>query len=300
MRSEDAMSSTSPDPREPSRLVVFLRETWDELLSAPFAAKAGMLCTLLYALIVILAPVLAPHWESEVFPQAFAPWSEEHVLGTDNLGRDMLSRLLYGTRNTVLISLAATLIAFSMGASLGMFAALAPKWFDQTLSRLVDILMAIPSLIFALMLLSVFGSGLLNIVLIIAALDATRVYRLTRAVAMNIAVMDFVEVARLRGEHKAWIAWNEILPNIFPYLLAEFGFRFCFVFLTISSLSFLGVGIQPPTADLGSMVRDTASLITYGDISPLLPAGMIAILTIAVNFVVDWALNKTSGLYNEQ
>jgi len=294
------MSSTSPDPSEPSRLVVFMGESWDELLSAPFAAKAGMLCTILYALIVILAPVLAPYWESEVFPQAFAPWSEEHILGTDNLGRDLLSRLLYGTRNTVLISLAATLIAFAMGASLGMFAALAPKWFDQTLSRVVDILMAIPSLIFALMLLSVFGSGLLNIVLIIAALDATRVYRLTRAVAMNIAVMDFVEVARLRGEHKAWIAWNEILPNIFPYLLAEFGFRFCFVFLTISSLSFLGVGIQPPTADLGSMVRDTASLITYGDISPLLPAGMIAILTIAVNFVVDWALNKTSGLYNEQ
>jgi len=294
------MSSTSPDPSEPSRLVVFMGESWDELLSAPFAAKAGMLCTILYALIVILAPVLAPYWESEVFPQAFAPWSEEHILGTDNLGRDLLSRLLYGTRNTVLISLAATLIAFAMSASLGMFAALAPKWFDQTLSRVVDILMAIPSLIFALMLLSVFGSGLLNIVLIIAALDATRVYRLTRAVAMNIAVMDFVEVARLRGEHKAWIAWNEILPNIFPYLLAEFGFRFCFVFLTISSLSFLGVGIQPPTADLGSMVRDTASLITYGDISPLLPAGMIAILTIAVNFVVDWALNKTSGLYNEQ
>jgi peptide/nickel transport system permease protein len=159
--------------------------------------------------------------------------------------------------------------------------------------------MAIPQLIFALVLLSIVGTSVVNLVLIIAVLDSTRVFRLSRAVAVNVAVMDFVEAARLQGEKLGWIMSREILPNILPPLVAEFGLRFCFVFLTVSALSFLGVGMQPPTADWGSMVRENATLITYGDITPLLPAGAIALLTVAVNFVVDWFLHKTSGLRNE-
>jgi len=148
-------------------------------------------------------------------------------------------------------------------------------------------------------LLSIVGTSVVNLVLIIAVLDSTRVFRLSRAVAVNVAVMDFVEAARLQGEKLGWIMSREILPNILPPLVAEFGLRFCFVFLTVSALSFLGVGMQPPTADWGSMVRENATLITYGDITPLLPAGAIALLTVAVNFVVDWFLHKTSGLRNE-
>jgi peptide/nickel transport system permease protein len=159
--------------------------------------------------------------------------------------------------------------------------------------------MAIPQLIFALVLLSIVGVSVVNLILIIAVLDSTRVFRLSRAVAMNVAVMDYVEAARLQGEKIGWIMSREILPNILPPLAAEFGLRFCFVFLTVSALSFLGVGIQPPTADWGSMVRENATLITYGDITPLLPAGAIALLTVAVNFVVDWFLHKTSGLRHE-
>ena len=127
-------------------------------------------------------------------------------------------------------------------------------------------------------------------------LDSTRVFRLTRAVAMNVVVMDFVEAARLRGERLGWIMSARSCRTSLPPLVAEFGLRFCFVFLTISALSFLGLGIQPPTADWGSMVRENATLITYGDVTPLLPAGAIALLTVAVNFVVDWFLHKTSGL----
>jgi peptide/nickel transport system permease protein len=134
------------------------------------------------------------------------------------------------------------------------------------------------------------------LVLIIAVLDSTRVFRLTRAVAMNVVVLDFVESARLQGERLLWVMTREVLPNILSPLVAEFGLRFCFVFLTIAALSFLGLGIQPPAADWGSMVRENASLITYGDITPLLPAGAIALLTVGVNFVVDWFLHKTSGL----
>jgi peptide/nickel transport system permease protein len=113
---------------------------------------------------------------------------------------------------------------------------------------------------------------------------------------MNIVVMDFVETARLRGEGAWWVVTREILPNAAPTLLAEFGLRFCFVFLFISALSFLGLGIQPPTADLGSIVRENAILISFGDYTPLVAAAAIALLTVGVNFVVDWMLQITSGL----
>ena len=228
-------------------------------------------------------------------------------LGTDQIGRDIYSRLIYGAQNTVGIAFATTCLAFFVGGSLGFLAAIVGGWLDQILSRTVDVLMAIPALIFALLLMtiaSVWSNQLgidrtLFMILIIAMIDSTRVYRLARAVGQNIVVMDYVEAAKLRGEGLWWIIWREVLPNAMPPLVAEFGLRFCFVFLFISALSFLGLGIQPPTADWGSMVRDNATLITYGDITPLLPAGAIALLTVAVNFVVDFFLHKTSGLRDE-
>jgi peptide/nickel transport system permease protein len=208
----------------------------------------------------------------------------------------MLSRLIYGARNSVGIAFMTTMLSFIIGSALGLTAAITRGWIDQALSRAVDVLMSIPQLIFALVLLSIMGSSILNLVMIIAVLDCTRVFRLSRSVAQGVVVMDYVEAARLRGEKLPWIMRREILPNIMAPLVAEFGLRFCFVFLTMSALSFLGLGIQPPTADWGSMVRDNAALITYGDVTPLLPAGAIALLTVAMNFVVDWFLHKTSGL----
>jgi peptide/nickel transport system permease protein len=182
---------------------------------------------------------------------------------------------------------------------MGMLVAILGGWYDTVISRIVDILMAVPSLVFALLILTIMGTSIPTLVLVIAVLDSTRVFRITRAAAMNIAVMDFVEVARLRGEGLGWVIRKEILPNITAPLLAEFGLRFCFVFLFIAALSFLGLGIQPPTADWGSMVRDNATLINYDDITPLLPAAAIALLTVGVNFVVDWLLHASSGLRDD-
>ena len=277
-----------------------------DLAKSPMTAKFGLLVILIYIVVALFAPFIAPYGEAEVFPIPYAPWSSEFVFGTDQIGRDIFSRLIYGARNTVGIAVATTALAFIIGGILGLAAAIARGWLDQLLSRTVDVLMAIPSLIFALVLLSIFGSTVTNLIIIIAVLDSTRVFRLTRAVSINVVVMDYVEAARLRGEGLVWIMRKEILPNIMPPLIAEFGLRFCFVFLTIAALSFLGVGIQPPTADWGSMVRENASLIQFAQydlkagLTPLLPAAAIALLTVAVNFVVDWFLHKTSGIRDEK
>jgi peptide/nickel transport system permease protein len=270
------------------------------LKKAPFSAWFGIVVILGYVFVALLAPLIAPYGETQVFTEAFAPWSQEFIVGTDQLGRDVLTRLIYGARNTIGIAFATTLLSFAVGVTLGLLAAMYRGWLDQILSRAVDVLMSIPSLIFALMLLSIFGSSVTSLILIIALLDSTRVFRLARAVGLNVAVMEYVEAAQLRGEGPRWILTKEILPNVLPPLIAEFGLRFCFVFLTIAALSFLGVGIQPPTADWGSMVRENATLITYGDVTPLLPAGAIALLTVSVNFVVDWFLHATSGLRDEK
>ena len=267
-----------------------------ELAKAPLSAWFGMIVILIYAFCAIFAPLIAPYGEADIVGKAYQPRSAEFWLGTDQIGRDLFSRLIYGARNTIGIALITTLISFFVGGSLGVLAALKRGWFDQGTSRLVDAFLAIPVLIFALMLLAVAGKSVTNLIIILALLDSTRVFRLARATALNVAVMDFVESAKLRGESMVWIVFKEIVPNILPPLITEFGLRFCFVFLTISALSFLGVGIQPPTADWGSMVSENKTLITYGNPTPLYPAGAIALLTVAVNFVVDWFLHKTSGL----
>ncbi|WP_428555831.1 ABC transporter permease [Pseudomonas edaphica] len=268
----------------------------NQVARAPLSAKFGLLIILLYVALALLAPLLAPYGETQVVGEGFAPWNGQFLLGTDNLGRDMFSRLVYGARNTLGIAFLTTTLAFLLGGLSGLVAAIKGGWVDQGLSRVVDILMAIPQLIFALLILSVVGTNATSLVLVIALLDSTRVFRLSRAVAMTVVVQDFVEAARLRGEGLWWLVTREVLPNAAAPLIAEFGLRFCFVFLFISALSFLGLGIQPPTADWGSMVRDNAVLITFGDISPLLPALAVALITVSVNFVVDWMLHKSSGL----
>ena len=257
-----------------------MQKTLKNLSSAPLSAKFGMVIVFIYLVVAIFAPLIAPYGEREILGRAYELMSSEHLLGTDNLGRDMLSRLIYGARNTIGLTLIITTLAFLIGSLTGMIAAALGGWIDQLLSRIVDIFMSIPALIFALLVLSIVGTAMPYLI----------------GTAMNVAAMDYVEVARVRGEKLTWILRKEILPNITAPLLAEFGLRFCFVFLFISALSFLGLGIQPPTADWGSMVRDNATLITYNDITPLIPAGAIALLTVAVNFVVDWMLHKSSGL----
>ena len=271
----------------------------------PLTAAFGLTVVLLYVLAALAAPVIAPYGESQVFDEfnLFPGENPDFVLGTDQLGRDLLTRLLYGGRNTIGIAFVTTVLAFLIGATFGFIAAVLGGWLDQVVSRTVDVLMAIPQLIFALLLLTIFGQSTINMILVIAMLDSTRVFRLARAVGGNIVVMDYIEAAKLRGEGIGYLIFKEILPNAAAPLLAEFGLRFCFVFLLIAALSFLGIGIQPPLADWGTMVRELSIYIGYAEYGdwqaaslPLLPAAAIALLTIAINFTVDWMLDRYSGL----
>ncbi len=267
-----------------------------ELRTAPLTAAFGMFVIFTYAIAGIFAPWIAPHGQAEVISTSFAPPDANMLLGADQLGRDIFSRIIYGARNTVGLALAATILAFVMGAFAGLLAAVKGGWFDQFMGRFADVIMSVPSLIFALLMLSIFGTNLFVIVVVVAVIYSPRVFRLTRAVAGNVVVMDYIEAAKLRGEGDWYLIRREILPNSTAPLVAEFGLEFCFVFLLIAGLSFLGLGIQPPTADWGSMVRENATLISFGDVTPLIPAAAIALLTVAVNFVVDWMLFRSSGL----
>ncbi len=266
------------------------------LKTMPVTARAGLFIILLNITVAVLAPVLSPYGETEIVSDVWLNSSARNWMGTDQVGRDVFTRMLYGARNTISIAFITTLLSFLTGIILGFLAATLGGWLDQLLSRIIDILMAFPTLIFALMVLSLVGTSVPVLIVVIALLDSTRVYRLSRAVAMDIEVMEFVEAARLRGERTWWLMRHEILPNALPPLVAEFGLRFCFVFLFIASLSFLGLGIQPPAADWGGMVRENAGAITFGIMTPLWPAAAIAFLTVGVNLVVDWFLHIASGL----
>lgn len=259
-------------------------------------ALAGLVILLLMLGGAVFAPWIAPYGEGEIVGGTWEPVSADFWLGTDQLGRDFLSRLLYGARATFFVAGIATVISFCFGSILGFAAATLRGGTDQGLSRFNDLMMSIPTLIFALVVLSVLDVNLTNLILVMALLDSTRVFRLSRAVAVDITVNDYVEAARLRGEGTPWVIFAEILPNALSPLLAEFGLRFAFAVLFLSSLSFLGLGIQPPQADWGGMVRENKEGISFGIPAALLPAGAIALLTISVNLVVDGLVNRTSSL----
>ena len=270
---------------------------WEDL---NISARIGLGIVVFFATCAIFAPWLAPYSESEIVGDVWEPLGGEFMFGTDQIGRDLLSRLIFGARNTMALAIVSTTVSFTMGAVLGFIAATRGGMTDQVLSRVVDVVISIPTLIASLIVLSAVGTATPTLVLVIGIIYAMPVYRIARAVAMDIEVMDYVEAARLRGEGLWWLMTREILPNALTPLAAEFGLRFCFVFLLIASLSFLGMGLQPPLADWGAMVRGNADGIAWGFMHPLLPAACIAALTIGINLLIDRWVHKASGLRDDQ
>ena len=276
---------------------MFISAVWNDLNTS---ARIGLFMVLFFAFCAVFAPWLAPYSESEIVGDVWDPIGGEFIFGTDQIGRDLFSRLIFGARNTMLLALVSTAVSFTGGAVLGFIAATMGGMVDQVLSRIVDVVISIPTLIASLILLSNFGTSTPTLILVIGIIYAMPVFRIARAVAMDIEVMDYVEAARLRGEGLWWIMVKEILPNALTPLAAEFGLRFCFVFLLIASLSFLGLGLQPPLADWGAMVRENADGIAWGFMHPLLPAACIAGLTVGINLLIDRWVHKASGLRDDQ
>ena len=273
-----------------------MMKAWQLIREMNWASRLGLLVVSGFGFCAIFAPWLAPYGQSEIVGDVWEPLFGKFFFGTDQIGRDMLSMLIYGARNMIALALLTTGCAFGLGSLLGFLAATMGGWVDQVLSRFVDVVISIPTLIFALIVLSSTGTSIFALVTVISIIYAMPVYRIARAVAMDIEVMDYVEAARLRGEGLWWIMRKEILPNALTPLAAEFGLRFCFVFLLISGLSFLGLGLQPPLADWGAMVRDNGGGIAWGFMHPLVPATCIALLTIGINLIVDSVVQKASGL----
>ncbi|MDG4875373.1 ABC transporter permease [Mesorhizobium sp. WSM4935] len=249
---------------------------------------AASLVILAWTLVAIFAPYIIPHPIGDIVDDDyFGPMRQGLWLGSDYLGRDMLSRVLMGARYTVGISLAAVTIACFSGVVLGMIAAVTGGWLDTCLSRFLDAMNSIPSKLFGLVVVAAVGSSIPVLILTLAVIYIPGAYRFARALAVNINTMDFMTVARVRGESTAYLIGSEILPNIIRPVLADFGLRFVFIVLLLSGLSFLGLGLQPPLADWGALVRENIGGLPFAAPAVIVPSLAIASLTISVNLLID-------------
>jgi peptide/nickel transport system permease protein len=275
---------------------------YDELPDAPpkkkikltWVGKLGVSVVVFWVIMVFIGPYIAPFHEADIIAyDSFMPvWSETegegfHLLGTDYIERDILSRVLWGARTTIGISFLATLLAYLVGVTLGIGAAVAGGWVDMVFSRINDAILSLPSIMLGLLIVVALGTSIPILILTASVIYAASVYRIARALGQDIMVMDFVEAARVRGEGMWYIITREVLPNAIMPLATDFGLRLVFVVLFISSLSFLGLGIQPPMADWGSMVRQNLDGLGYGSYAAVWPALAIASFTIAINLIVD-------------
>ena len=271
-------------------------------LQLSWSGKLGVCVVVFWAFIVAAGPTISPYHEADILDEAlfiepgsddlypetdFQPPGAVVWLGSDYLGRDTLSRTLFGARTTIGISLASTLLAYFVGITLGIAAAVGGVVLDSALSRVNDAFLSMPTIMLALVVIAAVGSTIPILILLTGLIYATSVFRIARALGLDVMVSDFVEAARVRGEGLWWIITREILPNVAMPMATDFGLRFVYVILFISSLSFLGLGVQPPQSDWGSMVRENLSGLPYGSIAPLVPALAIATLTIAINLIVD-------------
>lgn len=254
----------------------------------PVAAVIGLTIVVFWLMMALFGPYLATHDVGGITgDDVFAPMSAAHPLGTDYLGRDMLSRILHGAPYTIGVALAAVVVASFGGTALALFAAAAGGWFDAIVSRIVDVKLSIPSKLLALIIIAAFGSSIPVLILTAGIGYMPGAYRISRSLAVNVQAMDYVQAARARGEGLAYITFFEMLPNMFRPVLADLGLRFVFIVLMLSGMSFLGLGVQPPEADWGSLVRENIIGLSEGAPAVIVPAVAIATLTIGVNMLID-------------
>lgn len=255
-------------------------------LSIPQGLFGSALLVLLLVL-VIVGPFVAPHGVNEIGAAPLQGPSLQYWLGTDTYGRDIFSRLLHGGGSVILLPLASIAIAMTIAVVIGLLAGYLGGWFDLVVTRIIDVALAIPSYLTALVVVSAFGTSGTVVVVTVAVIYAPYIIRVLRAATQSISPREFVLAAKARGERLRWILFREILPNIGPTLLVEIALRLTYAVMFIASLSFLGLGVQPPSPNWGVMVAENRLLLLVHPIGVIVPALMIGVLAIAVNLIAD-------------
>lgn len=246
-----------------------------------------------WLLVAMFGPLLSPYpMGAFVSDQIYGGASSAHLLGTDYMGRDMLSRMLTGARYTVGLALVAALLSTLVGAGFGMLTVLLPRWLEESVRRIFDTLISIPSKMMALVMVSAFGTSIPLLILAAVLSYAPGSFRIAHSLAKNLATLEYVQVARTRGEGRLYIAAVEIFPNMIQPVLTDMGMRFVFIVLLLSGMSFLGLGVQPPVADLGSLVRENIGGLSQGALAVIAPALAIGSLTVGANLLIDSLSNS--------
>lgn len=277
--------------RQHGEFVTLLQDSWHVRRT-----KIGVAILVAMLALVIFGPLVAPYSPTEFVGPPFSLPSSTAVLGTDYIGHDVLTRVLYGGRTVITLALAATVLGLGVGVTLGLVAGYARRWADESLMRILDVVLAFPSIVLALLFVSVFGPRLWLIVLMVGLSHAPRIARVTRVAAMDVAQRDFVRAAEALGVRRSRILMAEILPNITSPLLVEFGLRLTYSIGLIAALSFLGFGLQPPAADWGLMINENRIGITVQPYAVFVPVVLIGILTIATNMIADGVARALVGI----
>ena len=280
---EPSQIGQSAAPIRGRRLLFILRC----LYKNPTAAF-GTTVFLLFLLMAMIGPFIAPYSANEQIPSdARQPPSTAHLFGTDNLGRDVFSRVLLGAREVLILAGLGTLSAVLAGTVIGLFSAFQGGWLDEVVMRFFDGLLALPALLFALLLLGILGPSIWSVLVVIFIVYTPIVARVVRSVVLSVKSKGYVEAARLRGESRRWILFKEIQPSVQPVLAVETALRFSYAIFLVASLGFLGVGVQPPSPNWGLMVKEARETVSQVPWALYFPAGAISILVIGVNLMAD-------------
>jgi peptide/nickel transport system permease protein len=258
--------------------------------------RFGVVIVALLVLVALAGPLVAPHSPTEFVGIPNSAPSGDAIFGTDALGRDVLSRFLYGGRTVLWLSAAATLLGMVVGVAVGLIAAYSRNWLDDVLMRANDVLLAFPQIIFVLLAVSALGPKLWLIVLTVGLTHAPRVARVIRGAALEIVERDFVKSAEVVGEKRWRIVFGEVLPNVTSPLLVEAGLRMTYSIGLVAGISFLGFGLQPPDADWGLMINENRLSITVQPWAVLLPVIAIGLLTIGTNLITDGLSRALAGI----
>ena len=273
-------------PAAPARLP-WWRLYWRRLLKRP-AALVGTVIFCFFLFLAVFGPWVAPYdYQKQDGTLRLATPSLSHPFGADQYGRDILSRVIVGTRNIFLIGGVGTLVAVVIGTAIGLFSGYVGGAIDEVVMRLLDVLLSFPSLLLALVLLSTAGPSNLNIVLVVAILYVPMVARVVRSMVLDLKNKEFVESARVRGETRSYVLFREILPNSLPPLMVEASMRFSYSIFLVASLGFLGLGVQPPSPDWGLQINEARNFFQIAPHVLLFPACTIAVLVIATSLMSD-------------